>query len=88
MAEMPRVRPGGAAMIPMITQRVDRVASHLQNLWLDVVNPLVYVLEKAEELELPAEVIGAIQTSLQLLGNASVQNTIDQRKTILTQMNS
>ena len=32
--------------------------------------------------------ISAIQTSLQLLGNASVQNTIDQRKAILTQMNS
>ena len=71
----------------MTTQRADRAEKRLQNFWLDAVNPLAYVLEKAEELELPAKVIGAI-TSLQLLDNASVQNTIDWRKTILTQMNS
>ena len=46
------------------------------------------MLEREEELELPAEVIMVIQTSLQLLGNASAQNTIDQRKAILTQTNS
>ena len=45
-------------------------------------------MEKAEELELPAEVIVAIQISLQLMGNASAQNTIDRRKTILTQMDT
>ena len=80
----PELDPVVAATIPMTTQRADRAASRLQNFWLDAVNPLVYVLEKAEELELPAEVTGAIQTSLQLLGNASLQNTIDWRKTILT----
>lgn len=44
--------------IPTVALQTDRAASWLQNLWLDAVNPLVYVLEKAEELELPAEVIG------------------------------
>ena len=38
----------------------DRAASRIQLFWLDVVNPLVFVLEKAEKLELPAEVIQAI----------------------------
>jgi len=71
----------------MSSQRADRAASCLQKLWLDTANLLVHVLEKAKDLELPAEVIAAIQTSLQLLGNASVHNTIDRRKAMLTQMN-
>ena len=84
----PELDPVVAATIPTTSQRADRAASRLQNFWLDAVNPLVYVLERTEELELPAEVIAAVQTSLQLLGNASAQNTIDRRKAILTQMNS
>ena len=86
--KFPELDPVVAATIPTISQRADRAASRLQNFWLDTVNPLVYVLERAEELELPAEVIAAIQTSLQLLGNASAQNTTDRRKAILTQLNS
>jgi len=84
----PELDPVVAATIPTTSQRVDRAASRLQNFWLDAANPLVYVLEKAEELELPAEVISAVQTSLQLLGNASAQSTIERRKAVLTQMNS
>ena len=61
--------------IPVASHHMDRAASRLQNLWLDAMNPLVYVLEKAEELELPAEVIGPIQTLLRLLGNANSHNT-------------
>ena len=80
--------PVVAATIPTTSQRADRTASRLQNFWLDAANPLIYVLEKAEELELPPEVISAIQTSLQLMGNASAQNTIDWRKAVLTQMNT
>ena len=84
----PELDPVVETTIPTATRRADRAASRLQNFWLDAANPLVYVLEKAEELELPAEVIGAIQTSLQLLGNANAHNTTDRRKAILTQMNS
>ena len=57
---MPRAGPVVAASIPTTSQRADRTASRLQNFWLDAANLLVYVLEKADELELPAEVIVAI----------------------------
>ena len=46
--------------IPASSHRADRAANCLQNLWLDAANPLVHILEKAEDLELPAEVIVAI----------------------------
>ena len=45
------------------------------------------MLEKAEELELPAEVIGPILTSLRLLGNANSHNTAARRNSLLMQMN-
>ena len=76
-----------SSTIPVAACRTDRAASWLQNLWLDAVNLLVYVLEKAEELELPAEVIGPIQTSLQLLGKANSHNTAARRNSLLMQMN-
>jgi len=81
----PELDPVVAATIPTSS---DRSASRLQNFWLDAANPLIYVLEKAEELELPSEVIVAIKAYLQLLGNASAQNTIDRRKAMLVQMSS
>ena len=43
-----------------LSSHADRATSWLQNLWLDAMNLLEYVLEKAEQLELPAEVIGPI----------------------------
>ena len=42
----PELDPVVAATIPTTSQRADRAASRLQNFWLDVVNPLVYVLER------------------------------------------
>ena len=78
----PKLDPTVEATIPMNSQRADRAASHLQNLWLDAANLLVHFLERAEELELPSKVITAIQTSLQLLRNSSANNTFDQRKAI------
>jgi len=50
-------------------------------------NPSVHVLEKAEELELPAEVIEPIQTLFQLLGNASSHNITTCKNSLLMQMN-
>ena len=44
------------------------------------------MLEKVEELELPVEVIGPIQTSLRLLGNANSHNTAARRNSLLMQM--
>ena len=84
----PELDPVVGSTIPAAARRTDNGASRLQNYWLDAVNPLVYVLERAEELEIPSEVIGAIQTSLQLLGNASAHNTTARRKALLIQMNT
>ena len=44
-------------------------------------------MERAEELNLPAEAIAAIQTSLQLMGNANQHNSIARRNALLMQLN-
>ena len=49
--------------------------------------PLVSVLERAEELNLPTLAIGAIQTALQLMGNANQHNSIARRNALLMQLN-
>ena len=73
--------------VSMSACRADRSASRLQQFWLDATNPLVNVLERAEELNLPAEAIPAIQTSLQLMGNANQHNSIARRNALLMQLN-
>jgi len=50
--------------VPTAARTGDRAASKLQQFWMDAVNPLILILEKAEELELPKEVIGGMQTAL------------------------
>jgi len=65
----------------------DRAVSRLQQFWLDAVNPLVFILEKAEEMNLPKEVIGGIQTSIQLMGNANFHNSAARRQALMTQLN-
>lgn len=67
--------------------RADRSASRLQQFWLDATSLLVNILERAEELYLPPEAIGAIQTALQLMGNANQHNSIAHRNALLTQLN-
>ena len=68
-------------------KRADRSASCLQQFWLDATVPLVLTLERAEEFNLPPETISAIQTSLQLMGNANYHSTVARRNTILMQLN-
>ena len=58
----------------------------MQQFWLDAVNPLVFILEKAEELELPKEVIGGIQTALQLLGNVNFHYSASCRQALMLQL--
>jgi len=65
----------------------DRAASKLQQFWLDAANPLVFILEKAEEMDLPKEVIGGIQTALQLMGNANFHNSAAWGQALMTQFN-
>ena len=76
-----------SSTVPSGTRRADHAASRLQQFWLDAVNPLVYVLESAEEMKLPAEAIAAVQTSLQLMGNANLHNSAARRNVVLTQLN-
>ena len=63
------------------------MASRLQQVWLDAVNPLVFILEKAEELELPKEVIGGVQTALQQPGNANFRHSASCRQALMLQLN-
>ena len=73
--------------VSLSAHRVDQSASRLQQFWLDATNPLVSVLERVEEVSLPAEAIAAIQTSLQLMGNANQHNSIARRNALLMQLN-
>ena len=71
----PKLDPVISTTVSMSARRADRSASRLQQFWLDATNPLVNVLERAE-LNLLAEAIAAIQTSLQLMGIANQHNSI------------
>ena len=79
--------PVVSANLPPAARMADRAASRIQNFWLDAANPLIFLLEKADELELPAEVINGIQTSLQLMGNANYQHSMDRRHALMMQLN-
>lgn len=76
-----------SANIPPAARTADRAASRLQQFWLDAANLLVFILEKAEELALPKEVIGGIQTALQLMGNANFHNSVACRQALMNQLN-
>ena len=82
-----KIDPVVTANVPPTVRTADRAASRLQQFWLDAVNPLVLILEKAEELELPNEVIGGVQTALQLLGNANYHHSTARRQALMLQLN-
>ena len=82
-----KLDPVVSANVSAATRTADRASSRIQNFWLDAATPLIFLLEKAEELELPAEVINGIQTSLQLMGNANYQHSMDRRHALMMQLN-
>jgi len=67
-----KIDPVVFANVSPTARTADRAVSKLQQFWLDAANPLVFILEKAEEMDLPKEVIGGIQ---QLMGNANSHNS-------------
>ena len=83
----PKIDAMVAANVSPAAKKSDRAASRLQQFWLDATIPLVLLLERAEELGLPNEAITAIQTSLQLMGNANHHNTVSRRNALLMQLN-
>ena len=76
-----------AANVSPSAKKANRAASRLQQFWLDAIILLVLTLEKTEELELPVEAIAAIQTSLQLMGNANHHTSVSRRNALLMQLN-
>ena len=64
-------------------QQIRSASSRIQNFWLDTANPLIFLLEKAEELIMPVEVVSGIQASLQLMGNANYQHSMDRRHALM-----
>lgn len=68
-------------------ERIDCAASWLQLFWLDAVTPLVMLLERDEELQLPAEAIQMVQTSILLMGNASFHHSMERRRALLQHLN-
>ena len=83
----PKIDVVVAANVSPSAKKANRAVSRLQQFWLDTVIPLVLMLEKAEELESPAEAIAAIQISLQLMGNANHHTSISRRNALLMQLN-
>ena len=58
----------------------DRAASCLQQFWLDAASPLMMLLERDEEFQLPAEAIQMIQVSIILMGNASIHHSTERKR--------
>ena len=69
------------------TERNDCATSRLQQFWLDAVAPLVMLLERDEELQLPVEAIQMVQTSILLMGNASFCHSTERRRALLKHLN-
>ena len=82
-----KIDPVVLANVPPAARTTDRAASRLQQFWLDAASPLVILLEKAEELDLPKEAISAIQTALQLMGNANYHHSTSRRQALMLQLN-
>ena len=82
-----KIDPEVMANVSPAARTADRAASRLQQFWLDAVTPLAFILEKAEELDLPKEVISAIQTALQLMGNANYYHSTARRQVLMLQVN-
>ena len=83
----PKLDPVISTTVSTSAHRADRSASRLQQFLPHATNPLVNVLERAEKLNLPAQAIAAIQTSLQLMSNANQHNSIARRNALLMQLN-
>ena len=83
----PKLDPVISTTVSTSAHQADRSASRLQQFLPHATNPLVNVLERAEELNLPAQAIAAIQTSLQLMSNANQHNSIACRNALLMQLN-
>ena len=60
-----------SANVSSAARATDSASSQILKFLVRRSDPLMFLLEKVEELELPAEVIVRIQTSLQLTGNAT-----------------
>ena len=73
--------------VPPAARTADRANSCLQQFWFDAVNPLIFILEKAEEMDLPKEVINGIQTALQLMGNVNYHYSTACRQALMLQLN-
>ena len=76
-----------SANVSAAARAIDKASTRTQNFWLDAATSLILLLEKAEELELPAEVIVRIQTSLQLMSNANYKHSFDRRHALMMQLN-
>ena len=72
----PKIDAVVAANVSLSVKKAYRAATRLQQFWLDTVIPLVLILERADELELPGETISAIQISLQFMGNANHHTSV------------
>ena len=86
-SNVPSWTPVVSANVPTAARTADRASSRIQNFWLDAANPLIFLLEKADELNMSVEVISGIQTSLQLMGNANYQHSMDRRHALMMQLN-
>ena len=54
---------------------------------MDAASPLVILLKKAEDLDLPKEAINGIQIALQLMGNANYHHSTTHRQALMLQLN-
>ena len=76
-----KLDPAVAVNVSPAAQTQDIASTRIQNFWLDAAILLIFLLEKAEELELLSE---GIQTSM---GNATYQHSMDRRHALMIHLN-
>ena len=77
-----------ASTIPKEVVRNDNAAQKTQRLWLEASAVLAAIVDKSDTAEISdGEIIQGIRNAILLLGNASQQHSLQQRKTILQHLN-
>ena len=77
-----------ASIIPKDVVKADNTSHKMQRLWLEAAAPLAAIVDKIDAGEIQEmDIIQGIRNALLLLGNASQQHSLQQRKIILQHLN-
>lgn len=85
-AHPPKLDEAVGALVPKSAKSYDNYLSRLQRYTMDAMGPLIWLYNERQRGR-EADIDGAIQTSLTLLGNAATHLSVERRKSLLKHLN-